>query len=292
MSQNPSPLFSSPLNNPFWSQAAKKYSNIKALSLKYTITQPGWDTFGVLSQKYGLHTNIAYLARLNRKKIDQYNESISRMINTGNYDDDSFYILDEIEVPAVFKTLRASDLLAKIDGYYVLAPNWYSCSDCSTNVQPYAQIVADQFVKPAISESISFAKGGNGIRYLVGGLGPHKNWDYPEEWGVWDIKSTAQVIIPVPNMTPQQLDLELRFPVSPSHQLTDFEISYDKSQPSLKLTSSSGIKNISIPISKSQIDNGYIYINFYIKKLITPKEIGIGTDDRQIGIGLASAIFK
>ena len=48
---------------------------------------------------------------------------------------------------------------------------------------------------------------------------------------------------------------------------------------------------ITIPITKSIKEAGFVQIDFEFLNPVKPKDIGMGSDDRLLSIGLKSAIF-
>ena len=292
MSSSKYSTIASPLKSPFWEIAGKKYEHIKTYPLKSITTQNGWDVFGMYALKYRLKTNISYLARLDQKKIDLYNANFASKISNGSYDINSFYILDEDAIPLIYLNLKSSDLLARIDGYSVLAPNWYPCVNCPPLDAMNAKTLEEQFVKPINNNKIFFGKDGDGIRYLNGGFGDHRPWGYPESWGIWLTGNLGKVTIPLPNENAQLMTLQLRFPVSPVHQFTHYELLFSGQRSPLKFTVNQETISQSIPIPKQSQKDGFISLSFYVDNPIIPKDIGIGDDVRTIGLGLESIIFK
>lgn len=292
MSGNPSSVIYSPLQSSFWDGAATQYSKLKTIPLRQITTQNGWDVFGLYALKHHLQTNISYLARLDANKVGSYNALINTQIDSGTYEGDTFYIVDEEALPKIYRNLKADDLLAKIDGRFVLAPGWYQCTSCPTIAAMNAQLLDDRFLKPALGEKVHFGKGGNGLRYLNGELGPNQNWAYPESWGTWVLGHTGKLTLPLPKKKATLLELELYFPISAAHPRADFEIQLSKGETPNNLSSHDGKMIVQIPIHQSAYEDGFMVINLLAKNPVIPKEIGIGDDVRLLGIGLGSITFK
>jgi hypothetical protein len=129
----PAAEWATPLKDPFWNQAAAKYRR-----LRWVMPQnqsPYWQTFASYAARHGLATDAIYLARVGQRQLDYAREKARVALTTGNFDGDSLYILDaESLVEAVGHLDRSADLLARIDGFNVLAPGWKKCRDCRSVV--------------------------------------------------------------------------------------------------------------------------------------------------------------
>ena len=52
------------------------------------------------------------------------------------------------------------------------------------------------------------------------------------------------------------------------------------------------INQIDIPLSASLLNKEYFKLEFKIRNPASPKDLGISEDDRQLGLGLISAVFE
>ena len=75
-------------------------------------------------------TNAVYTARIDKEKLMDAQEAAMERVKSGSYEPDTFYVLDENLLALVASNLRDDDVLAKVDGFYVVAPGWRSCKDC------------------------------------------------------------------------------------------------------------------------------------------------------------------
>lgn len=292
MSESNTSVIFSPLKSPFWAMAGNQYKNIKIYPLKFNITQNGWDVFGMYALNYHLNTNISYLARLNRDAIESYNHNFASQTIKGDYEPESFFILEEEMLLPVFMSLKSTDLLAQIDGFYVLAPNWFNKNNGRSIDGVDTQSLHEKFAIPKLNQGIFFGSGGNGVRYFIGGYGDHHPWGYPEKWGTWITGHSAKIIMPLPREHASKIHLRLRFPLSPKHPITKYEILLSGEISPLRFTTDTGIANQIIALPAQAIKDGFISLNFYVDNPIVPKDIGIGDDSRKIGLGLESLTFK
>jgi hypothetical protein len=56
---------------------------------------------------------------------------------------------------------------------------------------------------------------------------------------------------------------------------------------------SSNLNNIiHIPLSKSALQTEAITVNFILPDRVTPSKLGIANDDRELSVGITSAVFR
>jgi hypothetical protein len=124
--------WTTPLKNPFWDEAATKYNKVRFVmpsNPQYPLRD--WRTFASYAARNGLATDVVFLARIKQRQLDYALEKARFAITTGNFEQDSLYILDTKSLELACDHLnRSSDLLARIDGFNVLAPNFKKCPEC------------------------------------------------------------------------------------------------------------------------------------------------------------------
>jgi hypothetical protein len=119
------------LVNPFWEHAASKYKKVRWILP--TNSSPGWLSLATYAGTHGLSTDAVYLARVGTSAIEQAQLKASEAIKTGIYEPDSLYFLDEKTFrQAAFSIDTETDVLARIDGFNILAPGWRKCPNCPT----------------------------------------------------------------------------------------------------------------------------------------------------------------
>lgn len=139
------------------------------------------------------------------------------------------------------------------------------------------------WILPGCDTVLQFGRGGNGLAFL--GLG----WGEPEQWGVWSLGSSAEIVIPVQGNrhSPPELTVKgdlLIHSLRPSARgsislnggpAADFEASVE--QPSV-------CPNLSLP-SGAMLD-GSLTLGFRIENSRSPAEDGVGLDPRRLGFAL------
>ena len=136
-------------------------------------------------------------------------------------------------------------------------------------------------------------KPGNQI-YLIGG------WALPEPWGTWIDGHNAQLLIPLPKseigLSPvHELVLQVRPLINAAHPelRASYQVNNAKSQ---SLTwhwqSASPANLLHIPITSGDLAKGYLDIQLHIDNPISPKKLGMGQDERVLGLALESITLK
>lgn len=125
------------LVSPFWRQAAGRYKHVRGIPV-FEMSQ-AWPVMAAYATKNNLSTDIIYLTRYSQARLDAINARNDKMLAQGKFDADTFYILNDKTFEKA-KTLinPATDLLAIIDGWNVLAPGFLSRKPAAGNEEPAA----------------------------------------------------------------------------------------------------------------------------------------------------------
>ena len=137
-----------------------------------------------------------------------------------------------------------------------------------------------------IDELIFFGDGGSGTQYIG------RAWPNQEKWGRWSEGDWADIRLPMPLGKPQFLILTLRAPIFDGHpkQLVELWINGIYKE-TITLTKSEKNQLI-ISIPNNAMTREYIWVDFKIINPVRPKDYGLGDDNRLLGVGVESAIFK
>jgi hypothetical protein len=276
-SNGPFPYSKLPLEDSFWSQAAKQYKNIVVIPSRFNL-QPDfmsrfltkeWRIFGRFASINGLGTNAVMLARYDEPKFLELNKKYLNDLNLGTLDFSNLYIVnpEEINTAACTNLGSTSDLFTKIDGYFVYAPGYFKNHDGLGMLEQ---------IKPILSKdspsSAPFALCGT--------------WSKSESWGTWTDGSLAKIYIPITNPNVKMISITLQAFVNGKHpeQLIEYTANRQKFE-SLSLNQFSG-NQIDIPITASMHSNGYALVEIKLLNPASPKSLGLGDDSRELGIGL------
>ena len=230
-------------------------------------------------------TNAVYLARVDNTKINMANEVLKKQVQLGPLNPESIYILGSWkDMPSLslhFDSKR--DLLTKINGYTILAPGWMNCKGC----QDYSAGALKRFAPlTGKGQLISFTKeSGNADLFLL------DSWGHAEDWGIWTTGESARILLPLPEQGANTIDFVFNAFLGDGHPYQEIELSFAGHRIVQRLAKPLGNK-IEITIPKSAESVGYIELTIKVNKPISPSSLGIANDDRRLGVGLVSAVFR
>jgi hypothetical protein len=147
-----------------------------------------------------------------------------------------------------------------------------------------------------MNQLITFSKNSIGSQFLVD-VGVQDQfdigWSYPESFGVWLTGERAILLLPIPEKSfPKEIVLNLRALISAGRPIQELEIFSDGQRRFSGELKQSDKNNIVITLTEQDLNQGFVKLEFVPKTRVTPKEIGIGDDDRKISIGLNTALFQ
>ena len=284
--------FKSPLKNSFWKAAGLRYKNV------VMDERPSfWETFGVYAAQYGLSTNMVYLARLDDAKANKAMENLGKELNQGPLNANSLYIFRVWkDSPRQVRFDPRTDLLARIDGFYVLAPGWKVCANCpalengSALVEKLTASEASELnqLAPEISlgEKIIFSSQGRGrANFMLEG------WGYGENWGTWAIAPQAKLIFNFSTFKPRKMVIDARAFLAPLHTQQEVEVWGNGSMLGKATLEKIDSNQIEVTLPDQVMVNPIFNLEFRSINSVSPKNMGIGTDERLLGIGLKSIQF-
>ena len=274
--------FKSQLQNPFWKAAGRHYKSIVANG-----GQNNWESFGIFASSNQMATNIAYLARADFSKERESFAAVNQKLHQGPLNEKTLYVFQDWKnAPERIQFDPQKDLLARIDDVNLLAPGWKACNTCP---QISKDLELSQMA-PAleIGQMVDFTKTGNGrANFMLGG------WGFTEEWGTWATDQSAKVVLPMPKGDPTKIIIKANAFLSPQHaeQVVDIAVNGIRVADHMTLKQAKGdILEIKLP-SGAKTAGEPVVIEFRSLDAISPKDAGLGPDDRKLGIGLISIQF-
>ncbi|MEN5044904.1 DUF6311 domain-containing protein [Pseudomonas koreensis] len=275
----PSPTWKTPLVDPFWEQAAKRYQAVRWLRPENYPEQ--WMTLADYSGRHHLPTNAVYLGRVSTVATEAAQAVSDRMVNSGNYAADTLYVLSNRTVLEAALTLnRDTDVLARIDGLNVLAPGWKRCADCLpiSTPDPLTLIPPLKSGERVVFNPSSLAT------FFLG-----KGWANNEPWGTWSEGNESQIALR-PTARVHSFLLETTALLAPSHTEQAVEIFVND----VRVLSTRLVKpeanrlNVELPVEVQQRveQQGVLNIRFKYANAISPGELGMGKDMRKLAIGI------
>lgn len=122
-------VWPSSFNTPFWKKIGGVYENIRLLPVGNR--QPRYDEVAYFALLNKMKTNAIYLSRSSQKIIDKENIKFENDLNSERLDRDTVYLLEDSYYESAKKFIGPSDFLDRVNGFWVLAPDWYIKSGCT-----------------------------------------------------------------------------------------------------------------------------------------------------------------
>ena len=295
-SNGPFPLSILPLQNSFWSSIRGHYKNLLIVPNRFNgdsdsmgrFLSSDWRIFGRFASENNMNTNAIFLARYDKKTLDSSNQKLIGAIISGDFREDSIYVIKDEEINPVLCSLleNKKTLFAKIDGINVVAPNFMEkVGHLQLN---NIDTLSFNTSTPLLGEGISFSKSGaldNKFK-LCGG------WYNSESWGTWSQGGSAKIYLPLPANAPKTLELNVNAFVNANYPSQNLTLDLDNQFYSEIQLSKSQNNLIQIKIPSEALKKRYLILGFKLLNPTSPKKLGIGSDDREISIGLVSAKFE
>ncbi len=276
----PSAHWKTPFVDPFWKNAAAHYQKVRWI-LPQNLS-PAWMNVAAFAAMYGLPTDAVYLGRMGKDQWEVADRYSRTMLASGQYDADSLYLLsDRALLQAVSSVNTETDLFTSIDGFRVLAPGWKKCGEC---VQVAVNKTPQQLVPEFVSgEKALFSYGAAGKDYLARG------WSDAETWGVWSSGAEAEMVMRVPESA-RTLLLETTAFLAPGHLSQSVVIKLNGIEAlstTLDKPDGNHLELQLTPAIRQRIkEEGLLHVQLQFADAISPEQLGVGQDRRQLGIGL------
>ena len=273
------------LSNSFWNKAPGHYRH---LTLVPSINRPpNWENFSIYAASHGLTTNAVHMARIDLAKQDESNAKLNQQIDTGSFDIDTLYVVENRFVIAALATVPENTAIAKIDTFNVIAPRWNTCRNCPP-IDPALLLNRNRYASK-IGEAISFANSSPNRSYYL-----RSGWSWSEDWGTWSDSKVAILNFSWPTAPSKSVNLKFdTFVVKGKLPIQEIDVKvngifYQK----LLLTQVYGNK-LEIIFTPEMMKSRYLSIEFDIRYPTRPVDlIPDRPDHRKLGIGISTAIFK
>ena len=286
--REPQSTWTTQLISPFWEQAASKYTKVRWIQPQNK--PPQWQTLAAYAGTYGLATDSVYLARVGTSALEIAQNKAMEAIQTGRYDSDSLYLLDDHFFRQAASTVNTdSELLARIDGFNVLAPGWKKCITCP-RVNEELEVRVLHLPPVPFGERMLVNQYGAGLAYLSSG------WSSPEPWGSWPEGKEATIVLPFAAERPTSILFEVQPLLSPTHPKQDVLL-FVNGALNAKVTLTMGSeRDFEVQIPESVFEwigaNGFMELEFRLPDAASPKDIGINDDTRKLAIGLIALTVR
>ena len=243
----------------------------------------GWFEFADIAAALQVQTNIIYLARYSDIKLAKANQTLLNALYQGQFNPQTLYILDDSKLLAAQMHIHPDDLLAKIDGLNVLAPGWKSCKDCLQ--VPSSMEIHASILTLGLGKTIYFGSGSLGSSFLIWG------WAEPEAWGAWSIGQQSKLVMPKPQGA-KSLTLDVRALIGVNHPTQEVELIVNGVGQGKVSLSKPDHNQIHVSLASVEKQEKYVAIQFHYLHPVKPKTLGQGPDERDLAIGINSAVFE
>jgi hypothetical protein len=270
-------------DNAFWSSASKHYTIIRTVPQGSRLKR--WSEISQVAADNGIGTTAALLTRVDPVKWDNIQKKMAADIESGTYEPDSIYVLDNGWALRSLLSLDPSkDMLTQVDGLNVLVPGYGRCGDC-----PPLNLLQTSDLGAEIPEGtdITFGAESAGAIFLAGG------WSIPETWGTWSEGKNSHLVLPLPasaDTRPMHLSIDARGLLGEKHPSQSVTISVNGlavGQIRFDDTYNRGWRTLPVPLNAlTRSRQGILDVSFKIEQPVRPAELGMGQDSRELGIGL------
>jgi hypothetical protein len=230
-------------------------------------------------------TTAATFARVDPAKWANTRKKTAADIESGTYEPDSIYVLDNGWALRSLLSLDPSrDMLARVGGFNVLVPGYGRCDDCPP-LKPLE--ISNLAAEVPMGTDILFSAGGAGSIFLLGG------WFPPEPWGTWTEGKNSHLILPLPlgaDIRPMRLSISAHGLLGKGHPSQTVTVSVNDvtvGQIRFDDMHNSGWRTLPVPLSALTRGRQRILdVSFEIEQPVRPADLGMGPDLREIGMGL------
>ncbi|WP_282410564.1 DUF6311 domain-containing protein [Pseudomonas sp. PS02303] len=276
----PATKWASPMVDPFWESAAAHYRNIRWIVPQNL--SPHWMAVADFAGAHGMATNAVYLGRMDTANWKRADRETADVMASGKYDADTLYLLDERALlQAVMNVDTSKDLFTRIDGFTVLAPGWKQCSECLQAAPQINPVELVPSVEPG--QKTPFSYGSKGRALLA------KGWSDSELWGTWSEGASAEVMFRAPAPV-HSLHLETTAFLPPGQARQGVVININ-GLPALNAQLEQADGNIidvrlTAEMQQRVSSQGVLSLQLQFADAVSPKQFGIGQDERKLALGL------
>ncbi|QXH74442.1 hypothetical protein KSS92_08045 [Pseudomonas atacamensis] len=275
----PASDWASPMHNPFWNSAAAHYKNVRGLLPQNQSER--WQAIAGFAGAHGLKTDAVYMGRMSISALDEAQRVARQRLETGEYEADSLYILDDEAQALSAKSVHSdSDLLTRVDDFVVLAPGWKRCQQCPPMIDEGRALSSIALIRPGVIYMFDRKS-----RQLV------KGWGAPEAWGTWSEGHDAEIALRVPVQAKSISIKALAFVLPPTLaqrvvvRLNGVEVL------STRLTAFQG-NSLEIPLNEevrqTLPEDGAVRLELHLPDAVSPRSLGVSDDARVMGLGVES----
>ncbi|MDR0247107.1 MAG: DUF6311 domain-containing protein [Burkholderiales bacterium] len=123
-------IWKSPLVSPFWEEAAQRYRTVRFVPARPAAL--GYGVFTLYAADHGMAINVGQFARIANSRIGKMNALQNEKLEKGDPETGSLYVFWKSAEEGPFSVrVGRQDRVETIDGFQILAPDWYGSSGSS-----------------------------------------------------------------------------------------------------------------------------------------------------------------
>ena len=278
-------LYKHVLSNSFWNMAPKYYKN---LTLVPSMNRPpNWENFAIYAASYGLNTNAVHMARIDLLKQEASNARLNQQIDTGAFDKDTLYVIENRFVIAALATAPNGTAIAKIDTFNVVAPNWLDCGNCPL-IDPSMSLARNRYASK-LGEAISFTTSSPNRSYYL-----REGWSWSEDWGTWSDSKTAVLNFSWPINSAKSINIKFdTFVVKDQLPAQEVDIKVNGVFYKKLISNQVNDNEVEIVFTPEMKKTKFLEIEFDIPNSARPIDLFPDRpDQRKLGVGVRNAVFR
>jgi len=280
--------WSSPMRSQLWGELANQYK--KAIIVMPQNQYEGWIPLSYFAMENQMSINAGYFARIDSVKQSKEIQKLSRIISRNELEPDSLYVFENNNAWSyALLCCNSSAVTGVLDGFRIIAPRLDKSSLANKDMLSDIKI-AKGFDFAYNQEKLSFAAKGNGEKFTLMG------WSKPEDFGIWSDGNDVSIMLQIADKPKGNLQLtfEGHAFVVKKHPVQRVEVFVNNHLlETVEYRSSANIvQTIEIPVAVAGENQGRLLIQFRMQNPAAPAQLGLGNDNRQLGLGLVSLQLK
>lgn len=280
----------SPLRSPFWAEAATHYRRVMVVPPAFTVED--FIPLSFYAASHSMEINMAYYGRPPSAMAERNRrERIAAFLAEGAIDRNTLYVFKNARLMDLVEPFLGHDTaIGTVDGELVMAPGWFGFEHLPTTRDMFKPRLVERNYAPLGPEQTISFNTPDSRHFVITGLSQN------EALGTWTDGHVAAIGLRL--ATPIQTDWHGSFEVHPfvsdKHPMMDVTV-VANGQPvtvwHLENGHDANIREVVIPRALAEKWGGNLCLAFHIRSPISPAELGMSGDTRQLGLKFASARF-
>lgn len=272
---------------PFWDLAGSRYERIAAWP--YHPFDRDVVNASFVAARNQISINQGYFARFDVRAVVQTIRNTRNELDDGKWRNDTLYVIHEaLDAQWIWERLSQQSrpyLFARVDGVWVLAPDWDGCSLTCGAVETTGPI------------KISYPLPKDGVLRLGtdGNFEPYRRWgwSWPEDGGRWTDGRTAKLSVRLGHVSNQPVQVEVvASPFLPKGRQEQSLTIKANGQTVADFDLSTGVNKLRFVVAPKDItDAGELGIEFAVEYPGSPLDEGLFGDPRDLGVLVNSISF-